>query len=144
MRELVAAQIFPDIFDRVEFWRIGRQQDKGGVIWNDQIETVMPARAVEEQRRMRAWRDGFTDLRKMFVHGVCVGVGHDDPSAHSTVRANGAEQIGPLVARIAHGARACPFSRPEPCQRPLLANAGFILEPDFDRLGLGLLWKALG
>ena len=98
----------------------------------------MPARAIEDKRGMRAGRDGFGDLLEMLVHGFGVGVGHHKPRAHPTVRADGAEQIGPLVACIAHGAGPGSFSRPKPCQRSLLPNPRLILKPDFDGLGLGV------
>ncbi len=71
----------------------------------------MPARGVENKDGMRAGRNGLGDFLEMLVHGFGVGVGHDEPSAHPTVRADRAEQIGPLVARIAHGAGPCSFSR---------------------------------
>ena len=70
---------------------------------------------------------GFADFLKMLVHGFGVGVRHDERCAHSTIRADGAEQISPLIARIAHGAGARSFSRPEPCQRSLLSNPRLIL-----------------
>ena len=104
----------------------------------------MPARAIEDERGMRAGRDGFADFLKMPVHGFGVGVGHDEPRTYPTVGTNGAEQIGPLKARIADGARSRPFSRPKPGQRPLLSHPRLILKPDFDRLGLRVLGKAIG
>jgi len=80
----------------------------------------------------------------MPVHGFGVGVRHDERSAHPTIRADGAEQIGPLIARIAHGAGARSFSRPKPCQRSLLSNPRLILKPDFDGLAFGVFGKAIG
>src|SRR5208337_3402182 len=87
--------------------------------------------------------DGFGDFLEMLVHGFGVGVGHHKPRAHPTVRADGAEQIGPLVARIAHGAGPGSFSRPKPCQRSLLSDPRLVLKPDFDGLGLGVFRKAI-
>ena len=99
----------------------------------------MPARAVENERGVRARRDGFRDDFEMFIHGFGIGVGHHDPSAHGALRADGAEQIGPFIARIAQCAGPCSYSRPNPGQRPFLANAGFILEPDLNWFCLGVL-----
>jgi len=93
---------------------------------------------------MGAGRDGFRDLLEMPVHGLGVCVGHDEPRACPTVRTDGAEQISPLVAGIAHGAGTAAAACPKPRQRTLLSNAGPILEPDLDRLGLGVLGKAVG
>jgi hypothetical protein len=104
----------------------------------------MPARAIEDKRGMRAGGYCFADLLKMPVHGFGVGVRHNKPCAHSTIRADGAEQIGPLVTRIAHGAGARSFSRPKPCQRSFLSNPRLILKPDFDGLAFGVFGKAIG
>ena len=54
----------------------------------------MPARAIKDKRGMRAGRHRFGDFLEMLVHGFGVGVGHNKPCAHPTVRADGAEQIG--------------------------------------------------
>jgi len=51
----------------------------------------MPARAIENERGVRARRDGFTDLLEMFVHGFGVGVRHDDPHAYGALGADGPE-----------------------------------------------------
>ena len=53
------------------------------------------------------------------------------------MRADGAEQIGALVALIGRlpGPRAAPG--PLPDEAVLLADPGLVLEPDLDRLALG-------
>ena len=104
----------------------------------------MPARPIEDKGGMRARRNGFADFLKMPVHGFGVGVRHNEPSAHPTVRTNGAEQIGPFIARIAHGAGSGSLARPKPRQRPLLSDPRLVLKPDFDGLGFGALRKAVG
>ena len=87
----------------------------------------MPARAIEDKRGVRAGGYGFGDFLKMLVHGFSVGVRHNEPRPYAPVRADGPEQIGPLIARIAHGAGPRSFSRPNPCQRSLLSNSRLIL-----------------
>ena len=104
----------------------------------------MPASAIEDKRGMGAGGYGFADFVQMPVHGFGVGVRHDERSAHSTIRADGAEQISPLIARIAYGAGTRSFSRPKPCQRSLLSNPRLILKPDFDGLAFGVFGKAIG
>jgi len=59
-------------------------------------------------------------------------------------RANGAEQVGPLVAGVARRGRPAALGRPDAGQRALLADAGFVLEPDFQWLAPGLLGEGLG
>src|ERR1039457_4851242 len=64
-RELVAAQIFPDVFDWVEFGRVGRQGDEGDVVGNGEILGDVIARTVEDQSGVAAWSDLTPDLGQM-------------------------------------------------------------------------------
>ena len=56
-RELIAAQIFPDVFDGVEFRRVGRQGNESDVVWNGEIFGDMIAGAIEHQSGMGTRRD---------------------------------------------------------------------------------------
>jgi hypothetical protein len=95
----------------------------------------MPSRAVEDEDGVSARRDRLGDLAEMPVHCFGIGIGHDEACAELAHWANGAEQVGPLVARVPHGARTGALSRPEPGQRALLPYAGLVLKPDFEGLG---------
>src|SRR5207253_1407674 len=53
-----------------------------------------------------------------------------------------AEQIGPVVALVAWRPRPAATLGPNPCQGSLLADAGFILPPKFDRLAARAQWDA--
>jgi len=57
-RELVAAQIFPDVFDWVEFGRVGRQGDEGDVVGDGEILGDVIARTVEDQSGVAASLSG--------------------------------------------------------------------------------------
>src|SRR5271165_719749 len=48
-------------------------------------------------------------------------------------RAYRAEEVGVFVALVGRLARTCSASRPLPHEAVLLADARFVLEPDFDR-----------
>lgn len=71
----------------------------------------------------------------MGLHCVGIGGGHGERRADAC-RADCPEQIGALVALIGRLAR--PGSAPGLLldQAVLLADAGFVLEPEFDRLAL--------
>ena len=61
---------------------------------------------------------------------------HPDGLAGS--RAGGAQNVQPVVPRLSNGREALPASGPASGQRALLAEAGFVLEVDFDSLvGVG-------
>ena len=73
----------------------------------------------------------------MELHRLGVGVGQRERRPDAARRADGAEQIGVVVALV--GGLARPRSAPGPLahEAVLLADAGFVLEPDFDRRRLG-------
>ncbi len=76
---------------------------------------------------------GAADFYEMALHGMGVGEWHHQSGTGSLGRADGAEDVGILVAKILDltGSRA--FPRPLVDEAVLLANPGLVLEPDFDR-----------
>ena len=70
----------------------------------------------------------------MFVHRLDVHLRHYDGSAGRAVRADRTKQVGPLVTVIARRSWARTPFRPDPRQRALLADTGFIGEPDLKPL----------
>jgi hypothetical protein len=73
----------------------------------------------------------------MKLHHVGVGIGQREGRADAAGRADGAEQIGVVIALVG----GLPWPRPAPGPLPnlavLLADAGLVLKPDFDRRRLG-------
>jgi hypothetical protein len=67
------------------------------------------------------------------LHHVSVGVGQHEGRPDAPRRADRAEQIGVVVALVG----GLPWPRPAPGPLPnltvLLADAGLVLKPDFDR-----------
>lgn len=61
----------------------------------------MPAGTVERDDGVRAVADLAADLGEMFVHGMAVGGGQDEARAHAARRADGTEQVRPVVALVA-------------------------------------------
>src|SRR5208282_952218 len=55
--ELVLAHIFPDIFDRIEFRRVGRQVNQRDVFWDHEFAGDMPSSAIQNERRVTALGD---------------------------------------------------------------------------------------
>ena len=83
---------------------------------------------------MGAFGDVTGDLVDVELHGLGVGEGQRQGGPDAACRADGAEQVGALVALVGGlgGPRAAP--RPLPDQAVLLADAGLVLEPDLDGL----------
>ena len=93
----------------------------------------MPAGAIEQQNGMRAFFDMARDFVEMELHHFCVGVGERQRRALALGRADCAEEIGVLVALVGGLTRTGSAPRPLPNEAVLLADARFVLEPDFDR-----------
>ena len=93
----------------------------------------MPAGAIEQHDGMVARRDVATDLGEMQVHHLAVGYRQDEGDAGIARGTDGAEQIRPIVALVARCPRSAAALGPNPGQRPLLADAGFVLPPKLDR-----------
>ena len=97
----------------------------------------MPSGAIEQQDGVCALGDIAGDLVEVKLHHVGVRVGQRQSRSDSACRTDRAEQIGVVVALV--GGLSGPRSTPGPLadEAVLLANSGFILEPDFDRRRLG-------
>src|SRR5258708_18532305 len=67
-------------------------------------------------------------------HRLAIDPGRDDGGAHGTRRTDRAKEVGRVVTIVANCRWAAATRRPLIRQRALLADAGFILEPDLDRL----------
>jgi hypothetical protein len=73
------------------------------------------------------------DLVEVELHHVGVGIGQRKRRADAAGRADRAEQIGVVIALV--GGLPWPRSAPGPLPNlaVLLADAGLVLKPDFDR-----------
>lgn len=85
--------------------------------------------------------DLLADLGEVDGHRLAVDPGRDDGGAHGTRRTDRAKEVGRVMTIVANCRWAAAAQRPLVRQRALLADAGFILEPDFDRLASRLRWQ---
>ena len=137
VREVVGAQELPDILDRVQFRGARRQQDRCEVPGPVEVSGDVPARAVEQQYGMGTLGDVQGYLVDVQLHHVGVGMGQCEGRADASGWADGAKEIGVLIALVGWLGGSCSTLGPLPDEAVLLADAGFILEPDLDRLALG-------
>lgn len=93
---------------------------------------------------MVARRDVATDLCEVQVHHIAVGYRQNERDAGIARGTDGAKQIRPIVALVARGSRSAAALGPNPGQRPLLADAGFVLPPKLDRLVARMRWDGVG
>src|ERR1700730_16962570 len=77
--------------------------------------------------------DASADFSQVFVHGLDADCRHDQRGTGAARRADGAEEVGPGEPPVALDPRARAAPGPDAGQRALMADAGFILKPDFNR-----------
>jgi len=92
----------------------------------------MPTGLIDDQDSMSAGIDGGGDFRQMSIHRLGIAPRQHQADAFSLFRTNRAEDIDPFGALIVRRAGACSAPGPTACYLVLLADAGFILEPELD------------
>ena len=119
--------------------------EQGDVVRKLQLPAVlMPSRAVQSEYGVVAGQDSGADLGEVPVHHVDVHGGQDECDADIAGWAEGAEDVGPLVAEVPGPAWPAALGGPDVCQGSLLANTGFVLPPQFDRFVAGVLRDRAG
>jgi hypothetical protein len=73
------------------------------------------------------------DLVEMELHHVGVGIRKREGRSDTASGADGAEQMGVVIALVGGLAWPCSAPGPLPNLAVLLADAGLVLKPDFDR-----------
>lgn len=86
---------------------------------------------VHDEHGMCTLFDMPADLVDMELHGLGVGEGQSQSCTNAAGRADRAEQVGALISLVGGLPRACAAGCPLPHDAVLLADAGFILEPQF-------------
>ena len=92
----------------------------------------MPAGAVEQQYGVCALFDMARDFVEMELHHFGVDVGERQRRALALRRTDCAKEISVCVALTGGLTRTRSTPRPLSHEAVLLADAGFVLEPDFD------------
>jgi hypothetical protein len=134
VRQPVVADELPDVLGRIELGRFRRQRHQRDVVGDRELVGEMPAGLIEEQHGMGAGFDRLRDFRQVQCHSSGIAARQDQTGGGAAGRADRAEDIGRAGALVMrrHGAAAAPC--PAPGDLVLLADAGFILEPQLYRL----------
>src|ERR1017187_6575142 len=93
----------------------------------------MPSRLIHQQHGMGTGRDGKRYLGKMERHGFGIAEWQHQPRALAKFGTDRAEDVGRFRPLVLRGRWPCPASGPAPRDLVFLADAGFVLEPDFYR-----------
>ena len=119
--------------DRVQLRRARGQKDQRHVVWDDEVGGCVPSGAIEQQDGVCALGDRARDLVEVQLHRLGISKRQRQRRARPTGRTDCSKQIGVLIALISWLRRPRSTSGPLPDDAVLLADAGLILEPDFDR-----------
>lgn len=137
VRQPVVAHELPDVFDRVEFRASWRQRHQGDVGRHDQFGRCVPSGLIEQENRMRAWRDVEGDFLEMHAHRLAVAAGHYDASGFAFGGADRAKDPCRGAPLIAWSRRARAPLCPAPGELGLLPDPGFVLPPQLYGRSLG-------
>ena len=139
VREPVVTHELPDVLDWVEFWAFRRQGEDGDIGGNDQSCRQVPPSLIDEQDGMGPGRDHFSDLGEVQVHCFGVACGQHQGCSLALLGTDRAEDVGGGGALVSGGGWACAALGPAAGDLVLLADARFVLEPDFYCIAVDLL-----
>jgi len=131
----VRFQIGPQVLDRVEFGRVGRQKQQAQARRHYEVLRAMPSRVVQHQNDVAAGRDLGGQFGQKPAHGLGVDPRQQQRARLARARIGRAKQVEVLVAGLADDDRPRAAPRPDGCQRAFLAKARFVLKPDFNGFG---------
>ena len=126
----------PDVLDGIQFRRSRRQEDQRHILREIELVGRAPAGAVEQQDSVSAARDATRDFVQAHLHRLSVGVGQCKRRPFATRGTDGSKQIGVLIALTGGLTRSRSTPRPLANLSVLVADPGFILEPNLDWLAL--------
>lgn len=126
----------PQPFGRLEFRRVGREEDEAHTLGNRKPGFAMPAGVVEDEndaaRLSRADRLGELG-QKLFEQRLADAV-RQPPDRLSAHRLNEGGDIEPFIAMMAERQRPLADRRPDAAADRLQAKAMLVARPDFDGL----------
>ena len=137
VREPVVPHILPNVFDRIEFRRFGGQRDERHVFGHVQLCGDVPAGLIDKQHGVGSRLDVKRDLLQMQLHGLSVAKWQNETGRLTQCGTDGAEDIGRGGSLILQGKGSSTAFGPASRDFVLLADAGFVLEPQFERLAGG-------
>jgi hypothetical protein len=135
----VVVHELPDVFHDVELGTFRRQRQQGDVGWHRDVAGEVPAGLIEQQHGVLAGADHLADLGEVQVHRRGVAQRQDQGGALAVLGTDGAKDVGRRIALILRCRGPGPAPRPAAGDAILLADAGFVGEPDLYRVAADAL-----
>lgn len=101
--EPVFAHEEPEVLNRIELGRLGRQWQDRDVGRHDKVVRHVPPRLVHDEDGMRIIGHVSGDFSQVLGHGVGITPGHDQRSRLSELGADGTEDIGRAGSLVMRG-----------------------------------------
>ena len=139
-RPVVRAEVISEVLHRIQLRRVRHELDQAYVAWHHQARAGVVARPVPHQHRMDSDGPLLRELLQEWVDHSGVQDRRDQPRGRPGADADRCEHIEISLLSLPHAPRPRSPSGPDPAERPLLSEAGLVLEPDLHVLvGMGLL-----
>ena len=91
----------------------------------------MPSSLIQHEDGVCVGLNDGRDFFEMGLHGIGVGIGHDQGGSNAPLGADGSENVGPFRALIVDGPWAGTAQGPPAGDLVLLPDPRFVLEPYF-------------
>ncbi len=98
--EPVLAHELPQVLDRVQLWRSGREEQEGDVVGHRQLRGRVPAGLIKKENGVGTMIHRLADLVQVRVHGFGIAEGQHQACPFALAWADGAKEIGPHRALI--------------------------------------------
>src|SRR6266849_5027771 len=156
--ELIAAKIFPDILEGIEFWCVWRQPKQAEVAGHSQaLARLVPPGTVTDQHGMGVGADLLANLDQVYRHRLAADPGHGSGRSHRRCRRrhDGCREPPPDGSRaVPTDTTACLAGRRAPrpetrsrssCQQPAAAGSPLRERQSFFKslLRLGILLRVV-
>jgi PHP family Zn ribbon phosphoesterase len=92
----------------------------------------VPTGLIDDQNGVSAGIDGRSDFGQVRIHRLGIAPRQDEADSLALLRTDRAEDIDPFGALIVRCAGPCSAPGPTARDLVLLADPGFVLEPEFD------------
>lgn len=134
IRPVVAAQIVPEVFDRIELRRVGGQLDQADVGRYFQSLARVIAGAIPDQDGLYAGRNRGREHAEKGVDCIGVEIRRQDAFGLAGRGTGSSHHVEITILRLPHRVGTRTTFRPDACQRPLLAESRLVLEEDLELL----------
>src|SRR5512135_3423622 len=139
-RPVMTPEVMPQILHRIQLRRVRHQLDQAQIPRDLQVRTGVVARSVPQQHRMDPSGQRARELLEEQIEHRRVQLRHDQRRRRARGHADRRQHIERRELDLPHRTRARTLQRPDARQRPVLAEAGLVLEPELDLLvGMRLL-----